>query len=62
MSKIRIKKVTKLKLSLEKIKGKKGEIIKVLKSSSTVTVIVEGVNISKKHNKKDPKCYSSRNS
>ncbi|MBI62799.1 MAG: 50S ribosomal protein L24 [Chloroflexi bacterium] len=54
MSKIRIKKGDQVEIISGKDKGKKGEIIKVLKSSSTVTVIVEGVNISKKHIKKTP--------
>ncbi len=47
-----IKKGKQVQILCGKDKGKKGEIIKVLKSSSRV--IVEGVNISKKHIKKTP--------
>ena len=52
MSKIRIKKGDQVEIISGKDKGKKGEIVKVLNSSSKV--IVEGVNISKKHIKKTP--------
>ena len=52
MSKIRIKKGDQVEIISGKDKGKKGEIIKVITTSSTV--IVEGVNISKKHIKKTP--------
>ena len=47
MSKMRIKKGDQVEIISGKDKGKKGEIVKVLNSSSKV--IVEGVNISKKH-------------
>ena len=47
-----LKKGKQVEIICGKDKGKKGEIIKVLNTSSTV--IVEGVNISKKHIKKTP--------
>ena len=52
MPKLKIKKGDQVLILAGKDKGKKGEVIRVNKASSTVTV--EGINISKKHIKNQP--------
>ena len=52
MSKIKIKKGDQVLVITGKDKGKKGEVIRVNTSSNTV--VVEGINIFKKHIKNTP--------
>jgi large subunit ribosomal protein L24 len=52
MAKIKIKKGDQVLVISGKDKGKKGEVLRVNKSANTL--IVEGINISKKHIKNSP--------
>ena len=52
MAKIKIKKGDQVLVISGKDKGKKGEVLRVNKSANTL--VVEGINISKKHIKNSP--------